>query len=58
MKSKIETIAGVQKWTNWWINQRKQKLEEQLSDTMSVNPFMMPFLFDYHNIDDFEGLVV
>lgn len=47
----------VKNWTLWWIDQRKGKLERQLSDTMSVNPFLMPFLFDFHGLDNFEELV-
>ncbi len=56
MKTKQEIVAGVKKWTRWWVKERKKKLEHQLTDTMSVNPFIMPFLFDYHNLDSFEGL--
>ena len=47
----------VKDWALWWIDQRKSKLEKQLSDTMTVNPFLMPFLFDFHGLDSFEQLV-
>lgn len=40
----------------WWMEQRKAKLRNELSDTMSVNPFMLPILFDLHNIRDFGEL--
>lgn len=50
-------VRGVKHWAKWWVRQRKMKLEEQLNETMSVNPFILPFLFDYHDLDDFEGLV-
>jgi hypothetical protein len=56
MKSEQEVVSGVKEWTKWWVGQRQKKLEEQLNETMSINPFMMPFLFDYHNLDSFEGL--
>lgn len=56
MKAKQDVVNGVRQWTKWWITQRRLKLEDQLSGTMSVNPFLLPFLFDYHNLDDFEGL--
>ena len=56
MKSEQEVVDGVKVWTKWWINQRRVKLEEQLSESMSVNPFLLPFLFDYHDLDDFDGL--
>lgn len=55
-KNKEEVIAGVTKHAKWWISQRRKKLEEQLNETMSINPFMMPFLFDYHNLKNFEDL--
>lgn len=47
----------VKKCALWWINQRRMKLKKQLSETMSVNPFLMPFIFDYHGLDNFEQLV-
>jgi len=56
MKSQKKVISDVKKWTQWWIGQRRKKLEDQLTETMSINPFMMPFLFDYHNLDSFEDL--
>ncbi|MDM8350777.1 PmeII family type II restriction endonuclease [Pseudomonas sp. sp1636] len=56
MKSKQEIISGVKEWSKWWIVQRRKKLEDQLNGTMSINPFMMPFLFDYHDLSSFEEL--
>ncbi len=56
MKKQEEIVEGVKRWTKWWIGKRRQKLEDQLNETMSINPFLMPFLFDYHNLSDFEGL--
>lgn len=56
MKYEDEVVSGVKVWTQWWIEQRRQKLEKQLNATMSINPFMMPFLFDYHDLDSFEDL--
>jgi hypothetical protein len=56
MKSQDEIVSGVKTWTKWWIGQRRKKLEDQLSETMSINPFMMPFLFDYHDLKSFEDL--
>lgn len=56
MKNKDDIIGGVKEWTTWWIGQRRKKLEDQLNETMSVNPFMLPFLFDYHDLNSFEDL--
>jgi len=56
MKTEAEVVNGVKEWTKWWIVQRRKKLEDQLNETMSINPFMMPFLFDYHNLGSFEAL--
>ena len=57
MKTKHDVVKDVKKWAKWWILQRKKKLEEQLNETMSINPFMMPFLFDYHNLKSLDELV-
>lgn len=56
MKNQQEVVTEVKKWTQWWIEQRQKKLEDQLNETMSVNPFIMPFLFDYHDLNSFEDL--
>lgn len=49
--------AEVKKWTIWWIRQRKSKLEKELTETMSVNPFLLPFLFEYHSLKNFDELI-
>lgn len=56
MRSQDEVVAGVKYWATWWVSQRKKKLEDQLNETMSINPFLMPFLFKYHDLDSFEDL--
>lgn len=56
MKNEEEVVGGVKSWAKWWIAQRRKKLEEQLNETMSINPFLMPFLFSYHDLGSFEDL--
>lgn len=56
MLTQNEVISNTKYWTKWWIQQRRKKLEDQLNETMSVNPFLMPFLFDYHDLQNFEDL--
>lgn len=56
MKKQQDVVSGVRDWMQWWVGQRRKKLKDQLNETMSVNPFMMPFLFDYHNLNSFEAL--
>lgn len=61
MKNQQEVISSVKNCMKWWVRERKKKLEKQLSETMSINPFLMPFLFDYHdlsNLDELVGLVM
>jgi len=53
---KDDVVAGVSEWITWWLEQRKNKLRSHLSDTMSVNPFLMPILFDLHNFSDLTEL--
>lgn len=55
--NKNDVVNGINHWTKWWIGQRRKKLEDELSDTMSVNPFIAPFLFDYHDLQNFEEYV-
>lgn len=57
MPSKKEIIQGVKEITIWWVDQRKEKLRKTLSSTMSLNPFLVPFLFEYHNLEDLDQFV-
>ncbi len=57
MQDKTSVVSNVKIWAKWWVSQRKKKLEEQLNGTMSINPFMMPFLYDYHDLDSLDDLV-
>lgn len=57
MQTKNDIINKVKHCVIWWLNQRIKKLEEQLDESMSTNPFMMPFLFDYHAVDSFDDLI-
>jgi hypothetical protein len=54
---KEEVVKGIKVWTKWWVGQRRKKLEDELSDSMSINPFLAPFLFDYHDLHNFEEYV-
>ena len=56
MKTEAEIVNETKTWARWWIKQRRNKLIKELNGTMSFNPFMMPFLFDYHNLHSFEDL--
>ncbi|OOZ41322.1 restriction endonuclease [Solemya pervernicosa gill symbiont] len=56
MKNEDEVIAGVKSIAIWWFSQRRKKLVEQLNETMSINPFLMPFLCDYHDLDGLDEL--
>jgi len=51
-----EVVQGVSLLTRWWIGQRLNKLREHFTETMTVNPFMLPFLFEFHNLKDFDAL--
>lgn len=51
-----DVIQGTATWIAWWTEQRKRKLREELSDTMTINPFLLPILFELHNISDFGEL--
>lgn len=55
--NKQDIINGVRHWTAWWIEQRERKLSQQLSHTMAVNPFLMPFLNEFHDLNNLEELI-
>lgn len=57
MKTQQQIVDEVKYWTLWWVRERRRKLENQLSDTMAVNPFVLPFFFDYHGIESLADLV-
>ena len=56
LKTKKEVTDGVAEWTVWWLAERRKKLVKELSDTMSVNPFLMPLLFEFHGLNSFSEL--
>jgi hypothetical protein len=53
---KQDVIKGVSSQISWWIEQRKKKLQDLKLDTMSINPFLLPILFDLHNLDSLHEL--
>lgn len=54
---KNEVIGGVEECIAWWIERRKSKLRDDLSETMSLNPFLAPLVYDLHNLQELPGLV-
>jgi hypothetical protein len=49
-------VQETAKWTKWWIDERQKKLRENMSETMSINPFLLPILYEFHSLDSFEQL--
>ena len=61
MQKRSHVVNGVKRCLKWWIEQRRDKLENQLNETMAINPFILPFLFDFHgleSLEDLTGLIV
>ena len=59
MAARVErssVISGVSQLTQWWINQRMQKLRDGTTESMAVNPFVVPILWDFHVHDSFSDL--
>jgi hypothetical protein len=56
MLNKEQVITKCAAETNWWIKERKKKLEKQLHETMSINPFILPALFELHNLTSITEL--
>lgn len=53
---KNQVVSKTKELAKWWISERRKKLVNKLTDTMSVNPFIMPFLTDYHDKPSFASL--
>lgn len=53
---KNEVVQKVSECVSAFVERRKTKLRDELSDTMSVNPFLLPILFDFHNANSFSDL--
>ncbi len=54
--SRESVVAKVSKEVVWWINNRMNKLRGERHDTMSLNPFLAPILYNLHNAGDFAEL--
>src|SRR5690242_13320040 len=49
-------VAIVSEETQWMLVQRMRKLRKALHQTMSLTPFLMPILYDFHSAATFEEL--
>lgn len=56
MRTKEQVINGCSSATIWWVAERKKKLREHLNETMSVNPFLLPILFELHSLSSLHEL--
>jgi hypothetical protein len=53
---KRHVVTKVAEQVVWWMGERRKKLEELRHETMAVNPFLVPLVFDIHGFADFESL--
>ena len=53
---KSEIIDKTKFWTEWWINQREKKLDSISLETMSINPFLLPFIYHFHTCENTKDL--
>ncbi|MCP4366948.1 MAG: restriction endonuclease [Deltaproteobacteria bacterium] len=51
-----QVIQRTAEWTIWWLGERQKKLREHMSETMSVNPFLLPIIYDLHSLSEIEEL--
>jgi len=54
--SKDSIIEIVRKETSWMVEQRMNKLQEELHSSMSISPFLLPILYDLHHANNFAEL--
>jgi hypothetical protein len=57
IKTSEQIREGIKQWVKWWINERKKKLVNELTDTMTINPFMAPFLYEFHDLKNFGDIL-
>ncbi len=51
-----DLVFGVARETQWMIGKRMEKLRKELHESMSINPFLIPILFEIHNAKTFSDL--
>ena len=56
MVSCEDVISKVGTEIVWWVANRMKKLREQRHETMSLNPFLAPVLYDLHHAESFAEL--
>lgn len=57
IRTATQIREGVKQSTKWWINERKKKLLNELTATMTINPFMAPFLYQFHDLKNFGDIL-
>ncbi|MFL4477933.1 hypothetical protein ACIPUB_06550 [Paeniglutamicibacter sp. ORCA_105] len=55
-RTKDEVVSGTADELLWWIEQREGKLQGAGSETMGVNPFMLPVVAALHGLDTQDEL--
>ena len=56
MSHQISIVDGVKREVLWWIRQREKKLVDTLTETMSLNPFIAPFIYEYHDCGSISAM--
>lgn len=56
MIPKQQVIDAVAKETEWVVEQRMAKLRGEHLDSMSINPLLIPILYDLHAAPSFKEL--
>jgi hypothetical protein len=56
MITESDVVQGTSQWVQWWVDQRQSKLRQHMSHTMSMNPFLMPVLFEFHSVQTLHEL--
>ncbi len=55
--SKSQVIEKTKYWTKWWIKQREAKLDSISIETMSLNPFLIPIIYNFHDCKENKDLI-
>ena len=49
-------LAGVSRWVEWWIGQRRNKLLKFRHESHAVNPFLLPIIMSMHGFASVRDL--
>ena len=54
--TKEAVLAGVSKWVEWWVGNRRNKLIKLNHESHAINPFLLPIIMSMHGFASIRDL--